>query len=285
MRLLPGRIALVTGGASGIGAALGEALARRGLEVALADLDEAELGRTVERLRGLAGSVSGHVLDVTDASAQEALVAHVERERGPIEFFVANAGVGGPLGPLWELDPADWAWTLGVNVQGVAHGLSAVLPRMIARRSGHVLVVSSLAGVAATPFLAPYAASKHAVIGLARAVEAELAVLGAPIGISVVCPGPVESRIADSERSRPPELRPRRQPAPGLLEQLRAGFEAALADPMPASRFAERVLAELEAGTDFLLTHVEGLDDVSRALARTSAALERARTRDSAGPA
>ena len=257
MKLQAGQVAVVTGAASGIGLGLAEALADRGLTVVLADVEAGALEAARGSLADRGFDIHAHACDVADASAVDELARTVIARCGKVDLLINNAGVGGRLGPLWDSQPGDWAWTFGVNVFGVAHGVRSFLPAMLQRRAGHVVNVASLAGLTAPPFLGPYVASKHAVVSLSESLAAELAMAGSPIRVSVVCPGHVQSRIAESDRNRPAALAADSRTAPDVLARIRAGFAAALGEAMPAADLASRVLAGIERDTFLILTHPE----------------------------
>ncbi|SEP17178.1 NADP-dependent 3-hydroxy acid dehydrogenase YdfG [Rhodospirillales bacterium URHD0017] len=255
MKLQNGQVAVVTGAASGIGFALAEALGGRGLTVVLADVETDALEAARAALAGRGIVVHAHVCDVADAAAVDDFAQAVIARCGKVDLLINNAGVGGRLGPLWDSQPGDWAWTFGVNVFGVAHGVRSFLPAMLQRRTGHVVNVASLAGLTAPPFLGPYVASKHAVVSLSETLAAELAMAGSPIRVSVVCPGHVQSRIADSDRNRPAALATESRTAPEVLARIRAGFAAALGEPMAPADLANRVLTGIEQDEFLILTH------------------------------
>ncbi len=277
MKLENGQVAVVTGAASGIGFALAVALGARGLTVVLADVEATALDVACTSLRARDFVVQAHVCDVADAAAMDGLARAVLAQFGKVDLLINNAGVGGRLGPLWDSQPGDWAWTFGVNVFGVANGVRSFLPAMLQRRIGHVVNVASLAGLTAPPFLGPYVASKHAVVGLSESLAAELAMVGSPICVSVVCPGHVQSRIAESDRNRPASFTGETKTAPEVLARIRAGFAAALGKPMVPSNLAVRVLAGIEQDSFFILTHPELNGQVRARLATVDRA-----TRDAA---
>ncbi|NVN87585.1 MAG: SDR family NAD(P)-dependent oxidoreductase [Rhodopseudomonas sp.] len=255
MKLEAGQVAVVTGAASGIGFAIATALGQRGLAVALADIEAKALDQASRRLQAEGIDAQPFVCDVADASAVETLAAAVMARFGRVDLLVNNAGVGGFLGPLWDSHPNDWSWAFGVNVFGVVNGLRAFLPRMLAGKGGHVVNVASLAGLTAPPFLSTYVATKHAVVGLSESLKQELAAIGSGIKVSVVCPGVVQSRIADSERNRPADLAAAVKTPAALLDRIRAAFAQAMADPMPTDELARRVLAGIERDDFLILTH------------------------------
>lgn len=192
------RVALVTGAASGIGAALAEALAARGAHVWLTDIDADAVAATAADIgaRQPAARLDHAPLDVTDFEAFAALVERVEAER-PIDFLFNNAGIG-LAGELRDLTPADWRRVLAVNLEGTVNGVHAVYPGMVARGAGHIVNIASGAALAPRPGMVPYAAAKSAVAGLSQSLRAEAAGLG--VRVSVVCPGYIDTGIMDRTR-------------------------------------------------------------------------------------
>jgi NAD(P)-dependent dehydrogenase (short-subunit alcohol dehydrogenase family) len=270
MKLMPQQVAVITGGASGIGLALAQALGRRGLHLALLDIEAPALEAAAEGLRAEGISVAALACDVGDADTMNAVAAEVLSRHGHVDLLVNNAGVGGSLGPLRFSTPQDWQWVVNVNLFGVVNGLRAFLPAMQAasdgQGSGHIVNIASVAGLTAPPFLSPYIATKHAVMGLSESLAAELAITSPGLHVSVVCPGAVETAILRSERNRPAALKVTPQTPPALLARLQETFGKLMADPMPADHLARIVLAGIEADAPLILTHAETAPDV---LART----------------
>jgi NAD(P)-dependent dehydrogenase (short-subunit alcohol dehydrogenase family) len=184
------RIAIVTGGGSGIGAALSRALAADGDTVVVADVD----GEAAERVAGEVGGSASKV-DVRDATAVAALVAETVASHGRLDLMVNNAGIG-VGGDLLELSVAHWDRIIDVNLRGVVHGVQAAYPVMARQRSGHIVNIASVAGLVAPPYLTPYAATKHAVVGLSLALRGEAVANG--VRVTVVCPGWTDTPILDS---------------------------------------------------------------------------------------
>lgn len=185
-------VALVTGAGSGIGAALAHALAAVGYRVACTDRDGVAATATAASIRQGRGLASAHRLDVTDAAAFAEIVEHVEQTEGPITMLVNNAGVG-LAGAVEDLTLADWDRVIDVNLRGVAHGVAAVYPRMVARRAGTVLNIGSGAGLCPRPGMVAYAATKAAVVGLSTSLAAEASAHG--VHVAVACPGYVATAI------------------------------------------------------------------------------------------
>jgi len=204
MRDLAGRNAFVTGGASGIGLAMAQALLNEGMNVVIADVDAEALARAESALSGSNARVLAVQLDVTDRAQYEAVARRVESELGNIHVLCNNAGVyrGGALD---NVTYADWDWVMGVNVGGVINGLQTFLARIERHgEGGHVVNTASMAGVVTSPGLGVYNASKFAVVGLSESLRKDLEPKG--IGVSVLCPGMVRTRILESERTRPQEF-------------------------------------------------------------------------------
>jgi NAD(P)-dependent dehydrogenase (short-subunit alcohol dehydrogenase family) len=274
MKLANQQVAVVTGAASGIGLALSEALCKRGLSVMLADVEQDALEAARQLLSQAGHTVGAHCTDVADYSSMQGLAIAAADRFGHVDLLINNAGVGGTLGPIWSSDPKDWSWTFGVNLFGVVHALQAFLPAMVARGPGHVVNVASLAGLTAAPFLAPYFASKHAVVALSESLAGELTAAGSPIKVSVVCPGVVQTRIMESGRNRPVQLQAESKTPPLILERIRSAFAERMGAPMPANELADKVIAGIERDDFLILTHPQSSGDVLARLARIQSAVQ-----------
>lgn len=261
-----GRVAVVTGGGSGIGRALALALAREGARVAVADIDEAAAAETARQAAAAGGEAIALQTDVADREAVEALADAVFARYGATHVLCNNAGVvvyGGLEAATWR----DWQWVLGVNLWGVIHGLLAFLPRMIAQGpGGHVVNTASMAGLVASRGLGVYTASKYAVVGLSEALAKDLAPYG--IGVTVVCPLGVATRIREADRNRPAALRN----APATPPAAEVALIGRTLDP---DAVAAQTLAAVRARELYVLTHDEGLESLRRRFARLEAAARR----------
>ena len=205
MREVAGKVAVVTGGASGIGLSIARALAGAGMRVAIADVEDDALERARASLASDGGKVLSVRADVTDRAALAAAADRIEQAFGKVHVLCNNAGVlvGGSID---EMAYTDWDWVLGVNVRGVVNGVQTFLPRILAHgEGGHIVNTASLAGLSTARNMSVYTTSKFAVVGLSEALRADLA--DADIGVSVLCPGVVDTNIFGSGRNRPAMLR------------------------------------------------------------------------------
>lgn len=192
------QVALVTGGASGIGRAIAQALTSRGHVAVVADVDGTAARTTAAELTETAargGGSTGMTLDVTDRVAFRDAVDHVVATHGRIDLLFNNAGIG-VGGLVDELDDDHWDRCLAVNLHGVVHGVQAAVPVMTRQRSGHIVNTASMAGLMTTPMMLPYTTSKHAVVGLSRALRAELAPVG--VKVTAVCPAFISTPLLDN---------------------------------------------------------------------------------------
>lgn len=196
------KVAVVTGGASGIGFSLAKRALVNGMKVVIADIKEPALAKAAEELRALGEPVLTVKTDVSKIEDVEALAQQTLDHFGGTHLLFNNAGVGGG-GPVWEADLADWEWVLGVNLWGVIHGVKAFTPQMIAQNSGHVINTASIAGLMSAPGTGTYTVSKHAVVALSELLYGDLRNAGANVGVSVLCPSFVNTDIFASERHRP----------------------------------------------------------------------------------
>lgn len=255
MRDLKGKVAVVTGAASGIGRAMAERFAREGMKVVLADVEQGALAAAERALASSGARVLAVPTDVSKASDVEALAQRTLEAFGAVHVVCNNAGVS--VGGLaWEVTLADWEWILGVNLWGVIHGIRTFVPILLRQgEEGHVVNTASMAGLLSGPGIAPYNVTKHAVVTLSEALHHELAVAsGGKVKVSVLCPGWVNTRILDADRNRPASLgaaTPVRPELTAVREQVRQLLQSGLA---PAA-VAEHVFAAVRDGRFYILTH------------------------------
>jgi NAD(P)-dependent dehydrogenase (short-subunit alcohol dehydrogenase family) len=198
---LSGKIAVVTGGASGIGKGIATRLAAEGAQVVIADIQLDALAATAEEL-----GVTGIPVDVSSAASVQLLATEVLDRFGTVHVVCNNAGIG-PLAPIKDLTLDDWQWMIGVNLWGVIHGVTTFLPILSANRDGgHIVNTASMAGLVAGARLGAYATAKFGVVGLTEVLAEELAADGSRVGVSVLCPGTVHTNIGMSSRNRPDSL-------------------------------------------------------------------------------
>lgn len=201
-----GRVAVITGAASGIGFAMAQRFASAGMRLALADIEASSLADAKHKLEADGARVLTCVTDVGDAAAMDAFADAVRTEYGGADLVCLNAGVAGGGGPLETLTTEDWAWGLNVNLWGVIQGLRVFLGDLKARGAGHVVITSSVAGLIASPQAGPYHATKHAVAAIAETLFRELHADESKVGVSCLCPGLVATRFPSGDRNRPAEL-------------------------------------------------------------------------------
>jgi NAD(P)-dependent dehydrogenase (short-subunit alcohol dehydrogenase family) len=205
MKDLNDKVAVITGGASGMGLAFAHRFAAAGMKVAIGDIEEPALEAAVAELVASGAEVFGSRCDVTDIDSFRRFAADAEEAFGPAHVVCLNAGVAGG-GEMVDLTLSDWNWVLGVNLWGVVHGLDIYLKGLVARNEGHVVVTASVAGHTSFPGIGPYNASKHAVSAIAETLHNELVVAGSDVGVTSLCPGFVATGIFDSGRNRPEHL-------------------------------------------------------------------------------
>lgn len=251
MDQLDGKVAVVTGAASGIGRALATAWAAEGMRVVMADVEAVALTEAASALRATGAEVLDVVTDVRDAAQVEAMAEQAVAAYGGVHVACNNAGVARSSLAMWDEPLAAWEWTLGVNLWGVIHGVRAFVPRMIAQGEGHIVNTASLAGMSASGILGPYTVSKYAVVGLSEELHLNMQMLGAPVGVSVLCPGPVNTRITTAERNGPAELRDA-QLAPGA-EMVHDAMSQLLRQGLEPDEVADAVVAAVREGRFYVV--------------------------------
>jgi NAD(P)-dependent dehydrogenase (short-subunit alcohol dehydrogenase family) len=263
-----GRVAVVTGGGSGIGRAMALAFVREGAKIVLADLDRAAMERVGAEIQECGGESVAVETEVASLAAVENLCQRAVERFGAVHVVCNNAGVG-VFGPLATATHKDWQWVMNVNFWGVVHGIEVFLPRLIEQKQGgHIVNTASMAGLAGMPSLGVYCASKFAVVGLTESLHRELA--GTGIGASVLCPMVVNTQINSSERSRPKELQD-----PGASKASISEVPLTVARVIEPTDVADRVVAAIRANSLYILTHQESRDILKRRAERLDWAAER----------
>jgi NAD(P)-dependent dehydrogenase (short-subunit alcohol dehydrogenase family) len=255
---LRGRTAVVTGGASGIGRALILRFARDGANVVVADVDEPSMASVAGEAQALGVKAVAVRTDVSERSDVEALATRAFEAFGAVHVLCNNAGVAA-WGGIESATHRDWQWVLGVNLWGVIHGVEAFVPRMIARgEPGHIVNTASMAGLIASKGLGVYNTSKYAVVGLSETLAKDLRPYR--IGVSVLCPLGVQTRIRDSERNRPAALRNERAEPATPVELIGRS--------LAPDAVADMVLTAIHANELYVITHEESLEPLRRRFER-----------------
>lgn len=266
MLQLEGKVAVVTGGASGIGFAMAERFAENGAKIVLADIEDDALDLAVAALRASGVDVIGVQTDVSDPESMRHLALRTLDEFDGVHILCNNAGVDS--GALFSDIPLrTWQWVMDVNFYGVLHGCREFLPLLRKQPEAHIVNTCSVAAFATgAPTMSPYVASKFAVLGLSENLEIELRTAGESVGVSVLCPGPVKTRMTESERNRPVDVEST------SAEPVRRSVLDRLADTTAASgldprQVADMVLDAIRTRRFFILPHPDiAINGVARRL-------------------
>lgn len=252
---LSGKIAVVTGGSSGIGRGIAHRLAARGCHVVLIGRNQVALDEAASEMNGTAFQT-----DVTDVAGLQRVAGEIEARFGRLDILVNNAGIG-PLARMADMTRADWAWIIDTNIWSVINGLDAFLPLLQANPDpSYILNTSSISGMFTAPTIGGYAATKYAVVAMSETLAAEMAQAGGKTSVSVFLPGPVRSNIHESARNRPQGL------GDGQLKSIRLedaeGFENVTIPWMEADEAGEIAVKAMLAGNLYIWTHPDGLAPV-----------------------
>ena len=260
MKEFSGKVAVVTGGASGIGRAIAEWCVREGVKVVLSDVEAAALDKAGEELKAMGGTVVCVKTDVSRREEVEALARRAFEEFGGVHLLFNNAGVaagGSPWMATWQ----DWEWVLGVDLWGVIHGVKVFTPLMLEQNTEcHIVNTASAAGLIAGGFSAPYSASKHAVVALSESLYLALEQRKSPLKVSVLCPGVVKTNIFDCERNRPEDLKNEPVPLSPEMQAGRAAIQSVLERAMPAQKVAEQVFEAIRKEQFYIVTDPRWLE-------------------------
>ncbi|MBK6982545.1 MAG: SDR family NAD(P)-dependent oxidoreductase [Betaproteobacteria bacterium] len=255
MKEFEGKVAVITGAAEGIGRAIAEEAAARGMKLVLADIDAAKLDAATAELRAKGADADGLRTDVAKPSQVDDLADLAFARFGRVHLVVANAGVACAK-PVWETTPGDWEWVMGVNLYGVTNALRAFLPRMLSGgEEGHVVATASMAGLLSLPSMAAYNASKHAVVTVMEGLHHDLALRKAAIGASVLCPSWVKTRISLSERNRTAGEVTRVESLDPVAAKLVGAVHEAVAGGIEPAAAARAVIEAVAANRFYILTH------------------------------
>ncbi len=250
---LSGKVAVVTGGASGIGFALAQRFLAEKMAVVVADVERAALVDAVGRLRATGGEVLDVLTDVADPEQVESLAARCLDHFGAVHLVCNNAGVG-TSGAVWEISLEDWDWVLGVNLRGVVNGIRSFVPRMLAAgEPAHVVNTASLAGLVPLTTSPTYTVSKFGIVALSEILYLQLQAARAPVGVSVLCPGWVRTRLAESHRNRPDGAGG--AGADAAQSRMRRGLRSVLAEAMDPAEVADEALDAVRTGRFYVLPH------------------------------
>ena len=257
MKEFKGKVAVITGAASGIGRGIAERCVREGMKVVLADIDRVTLRTAETELKTAGGTVVGVRTDVSKRSEVELLARQALDAFGQVDLLFNNAGVAAG-GTPWEATWNDWEWVIGVNLWGVIHGVKVFTPLMLSQKTEcHIINTSSAAGLIVGGASAPYAVTKHAVVALSESLYLTLQQRNSLIKVSVLCPGLVRTNILNAERHRPAELRNEPVTMTPEMQAGLAAFKAAMETSMPPLQVADVVFDAIRKDQFYILSHPE----------------------------
>lgn len=270
MKSLKGRIAVITGAASGFGLEVSRIAAREGMNLVMADVQADALERAASEIEALGAQVLPFRLDVSQADEVEAMGAATQQRFGAPHFVFNNAGVGAG-GLIWEHSARDWEWVLGVNLMGVAHGVRVFTPMMLAAAAqdagyeGHIVNTASMAGLVCPPNMGAYNVSKHAVVALSETLYQDLALVSDQVSASVLCPFFVPTGISQSHRNRPADMAGARPTKSQLIAQAMSD-KAVTGGKVTAEDVAKLVFDALRERRFYIYSHPKALKSVQTRL-------------------
>lgn len=271
MENLHGKVAVITGGASGIGLAMAEAFAAEGAKLVLADIEDTRLDEAAAGLRAKGAEVLTRRTDVRKPEEVEALANAARDHYGAAHIVCNNAGVE-VLGHGWEHTLDDWRWVMDVNLWGVIYGQHYFLPRFMAQGEGHIVNTASMAALNTSAFMSVYDVTKFGVMALSEATYKDLQVAGSPVGVTVVCPGAIDTRIAYAKRNRPGDAANAGEHGDATA-RFREGLTSSLAAGYPPSEVARQVLEAVKTNQFYCIPAQE--EGFQRAMRRFDAIKER----------
>ena len=261
MKEFKGKVAVITGAASGIGRALADRCVQEGMKAVLADVEVETLAKTEASLKASGATVLAVRTDVSQARDVAALAQKTLEVFGAVHLLCNNAGVGTEAA-IWESTLDEWEWVVGVNLWGVIHGVRAFVPLMLAQDTEcHIVNTASMAGLISGPGLGAYKLTKHAVVSLSETLYHELGERGARVKVSVLCPGIVNTRIMQSARNRPGHLAPTAPLGPASAARWEA-LRRLVPAGMPPVQVGDAVFGALRKDQFYILTHPEGKEAV-----------------------
>jgi len=260
MELVEGKVAVVTGAASGIGRAMARTFGAAGMKVALADVEAGALREVRQQLAGDGIEAAAFACDVSQADAVHKLAEDTRAAFGGVHVVCNNAGVAHGGVPTWQSTLHDWEWIVGVNLMGVVHGVRAFTPILLAQNEGHIVNTASMAGLISPAGNALYGVTKHAVVALSEALFNELKATNPEVHVSVLCPGWINTEILRSSERNQPDLVRRSRPEVRVTpesEIRRKQVESMLANGLSPARVGELVLDAIRERRFWILTHPE----------------------------
>ncbi len=262
MKAFAGKVAVITGAASGFGREFARIGAQLGMKLALADIQADALAATVDELRAQGALAFGEAVDVSRAADVERLAQRTLDAYGAVHLLFNNAGVAAG-GLIWEQTLKDWEWVLGVNLWGVVHGVRTFVPIMLAQGDEcHVVNTASVAGLLSPQLMGVYNVSKHGVVTLTETLYQDLRVTGARIGVSLLCPAFVPTGIAQSHRHRPASLRDESAPTASMIAAQKASEKAVSSGRISAGEVAQMTFDAIRENRFYVITHPKILASV-----------------------
>lgn len=254
---LQGKVAVITGGASGIGLALAHRAAADGMKVVIADIEQAPLDAAVAALKGQGAEALGVLTDVRDLAAIEALRDRAVDTFGGVHLLCNNAGVGGG-GRTWEASIEQWKWVIEVDLWSVIYGIRTFVPLMLTQGVGHIVNTASMAGLTSPAGMGPYNVAKHGVVTLSETLFHELRGEGAAVGVSVLCPAFVSTQIHESLRNAPDEVLAEVAAVdPAEMQPMRDMMRMLIESGIPPADVADQVFDAVVNNRFYVLTHPE----------------------------
>ena len=262
MKAFAGKVAVITGAASGFGREFARIGAQLGMKLALADIQADALAATVDELRAQGALAFGEAVDVSRAADVERLAQRTLDAYGAVHLLFNNAGVAAG-GLVWEQTVKDWEWVLGVNLWGVIHGVRTFVPIMLAQGDEcHVVNTASVAGLLSPQLMGVYNVSKHGVVTLTETLYQDLRVTGARIGVSLLCPAFVPTGIAQSHRNRPAGLQDDAAPTASMIASQKASEKAVSSGRISAAEVARMTFDAIGEDRFYVITHPKILASV-----------------------